>query len=147
MRERLGREYFKWLGRLKEASGHSSFKNHCPGSPACSSRTGYTAARCSGSFTSRWDIVHVATNCFQVCASLLHHPLPSSYPTPSSLKVGWRQDGLHVLHVVLYPRYKYDLPVLAMDLVVVPGGRVSLAIVDACPVSKNLSLPPHYMQV
>ena len=52
-----------------------------------------------------------------------------------------------MLHVVLYPRYKYDLPILAMDMVVVPGGRVSLAIVDACPVSKNLALPPHYMQV
>ena len=85
--------------------------------------------------------------------TMLHtnaHTMPHTMPhtnTPCSLQVGWRQDGLHVLHVVLYPRYKYDLPVLAMDLVVVPGGRVSLAIVDACPVSKNLSLPPHYLQV
>eukprot|EP00955_Chlamydomonas_euryale_P061936 358234-Chlamydomonas_euryale.AAC.9 len=60
------------------------------------------------------------------------------------LEVGVRQDGLQVLHAVLYPRYAYDLPILAMDLVVTPAGRVSLAIVDACPVSPDLSLPPHY---
>lgn len=48
---------------------------------------------------------------------------------------------------MLYPRYKYDLPILALDLVVVPGGRVSLAIIDACPVSRNKMLPQHYMQV
>ena len=48
---------------------------------------------------------------------------------------------------MLYPRYKYDLPILALDLVVVPGGRISLAIIDACPVSRNKMLPQHYMQV
>ena len=68
-------------------------------------------------------------------------------PPPSLSQVGWRQDGLHVLHVVLYPRYKYDMPILAMDLVVTPGGRVSLAIIDACPVTRDMTLPAHYMQV
>ena len=77
--------------------------------------------------------------------------IPSANPARRSSsspgQVGWRQDGLHVLHVVLFPRYKYDLPILAMDVVVMPGGRVSLAVIDACPVNKNMTLPPHYMQV
>lgn len=37
------------------------------------------------------------------------------------LEVGLRQDGLQVLHAVLYPRYAIDLPILAMDLVVAKG--------------------------
>ncbi|GAX73683.1 hypothetical protein CEUSTIGMA_g1134.t1 [Chlamydomonas eustigma] len=61
------------------------------------------------------------------------------------IEVAIRQDGLQVLHVVLYPRYKYDLPILAMDLVIAKD-RVSLVVVDACPISKNKTLPPHYMQ-
>lgn len=52
-----------------------------------------------------------------------------------------------VLHMVLYPRYGFDLPILSSDLVVLPNGKVSLAIIDACPVSEDLSLPPHYVQV
>ena len=47
--------------------------------------------------------------------------------------------------MVLYPRYQYDMPIFAMDLVVA-GGAVSLAIVDVCPV-RGMRLPPHYMQV
>lgn len=37
------------------------------------------------------------------------------------LEVAHRQDGLQVLHAVLYPRYAYDVPILAMDLVVAKG--------------------------
>lgn len=62
------------------------------------------------------------------------------------LEVACRQDGLQVLHLVMYPRYTYDLPLFCLDLVVAPGGRVTLAIVDACPVTKNLTLPAHYME-
>eukprot|EP00798_Chlamydomonas_sp_ICE-L_P016547 gene16547-22776_t len=60
------------------------------------------------------------------------------------IEVVWRQDGLQVMHVVLYPRYDYDMPILAMDLVIA-GGAVTLAIIDACPV-RSMKLPPHYMQ-
>jgi len=61
------------------------------------------------------------------------------------VEVGHRQDGLQVLHAVLYPRYAYDVPILAMDLVVI-NGNVTLAIIDACPVRKNMQLPAHYLQ-
>ncbi|KAJ9522471.1 hypothetical protein QJQ45_008231 [Haematococcus lacustris] len=61
------------------------------------------------------------------------------------LEVGTRQDGLDVLHVVLYPRYAYDLPILAMDLVLVKG-VASLAIVDACPVRAGQELPSYYLE-
>lgn len=40
----------------------------------------------------------------------------------------------------------HDLPILALDIVLV-NGRCTLAVVDACPVSANLSLPQHYMQL
>lgn len=42
-------------------------------------------------------------------------------------------------------RYDYDLPILAMDMVIA-GGAITLAVVDACPLSSNLSLPRHYLQ-
>lgn len=61
------------------------------------------------------------------------------------LEVAVRQDGLHVLHVVMYPRYEYDLPIFAMD-VVASKGVVTLAIVDACPSRGDKSLPPQYLQ-
>lgn len=48
-----------------------------------------------------------------------------------------------MLHCVLYPRLTFDLPILSMDIVA-NAGRVSLAIVDPCPVSPNLQLPPFY---
>jgi len=43
------------------------------------------------------------------------------------------------------PRYDFDLPILALDLVVA-GGRVTLAVADACPLAANLRLPNHYMK-
>jgi hypothetical protein len=42
-------------------------------------------------------------------------------------------------------RYDFDIPILAMDLVAA-GGAVTLAIIDACPVSSRLTLPQHYVQ-
>lgn len=59
------------------------------------------------------------------------------------LEVAVRQDGLEVLHCVWYPRPQFDLPILSVD-VVASAGRVSLALVDPCPVSPDLSLPPPY---
>ena len=59
------------------------------------------------------------------------------------LEVAVRQDGLQVVHCVMYPRPEFDLPILSMDLVA-NGDRITLAIVDPCPVTGNLSLPPFY---
>jgi len=61
------------------------------------------------------------------------------------VEVACRQDGLQVVHVVMYPRYAYDLPIWAMDVVVIKG-VVTLAIVDACPVRDKLALPFLYLQ-
>jgi hypothetical protein len=68
-----------------------------------------------------------------------------SQTVPASVKP--HHTRYHLLH---HPhahanRYDYDLPILALDLVVV-GGTVTLAVADACPLSPNLSLPRHYMQ-
>jgi len=59
------------------------------------------------------------------------------------LEVAARQDGLHVLHCVIYPRTEFELPILSLDMVAVDG-RVSLAIIDPCPVTTDRSLPQYY---
>lgn len=59
------------------------------------------------------------------------------------LEVATRQDGLQVLHCVMYPRPNFDLPILSLDLVAMEG-RVTLAIIDPCPVTQDLSLPAYY---
>jgi phycocyanobilin:ferredoxin oxidoreductase len=61
------------------------------------------------------------------------------------LEVAVRQDGLQVVHCVMYPKPEFDLPILSLDLVA-NGDRVSLAIIDPCPVTGNLSLPPFYVK-
>jgi phycocyanobilin:ferredoxin oxidoreductase len=61
------------------------------------------------------------------------------------LEVAVRQDGLQVVHCVMYPRPEFDLPILSLD-VVANGDRVSLAIIDPCPVTGNLSLPEFYVK-
>lgn len=59
------------------------------------------------------------------------------------LEVAVRQDGLQVLHCVMFPRIKFDLPILSLDLVGFKG-RPSLAIIDPCPVHLDQSLPQLY---
>jgi phycocyanobilin:ferredoxin oxidoreductase len=61
------------------------------------------------------------------------------------LEVAVRQDGLQIAHCVMFPRITFDLPIVCFDVVSFEG-KVSLAIIDACPVSKNLSLPGFYVQ-
>lgn len=51
-----------------------------------------------------------------------------------------------MFHCVMYPRLEYDLPILSMD-VVAKRGKVSLAIIDPCPVSLDRSLPSIYDQM
>lgn len=48
-----------------------------------------------------------------------------------------------VFHCVICPRLEFDLPILSIDLVVA-NERVTLAIVDPCPLSPSLKLPPIY---
>lgn len=60
------------------------------------------------------------------------------------LEIAVRQDGLQVVHCVMYPHLEFDLPILSLDMVA-SDGRVSLGIIDPCPVTRNLSLPPHFV--
>ena len=61
------------------------------------------------------------------------------------LEVAWGLGGLEVLHCVVYPWADVPAPVYAADLVAF-GGRVTLGIADACPVTADLSLPEPYVQ-
>ena len=59
------------------------------------------------------------------------------------IEVAVQQDGLQVLHCVMYPRNTFDVPILSLDMVAY-NGRPTFAIVDPCPVSQDLSLPRVY---
>jgi phycocyanobilin:ferredoxin oxidoreductase len=61
------------------------------------------------------------------------------------LELSKRNDGLEVLHMVMFPRVRYDLPILCLDMVAFKG-RVSFVIVDASPVSRDGKLPQVYLQ-
>eukprot|EP00242_Pyramimonas_sp_CCMP2087_P013118 CAMPEP_0198213140 /NCGR_PEP_ID=MMETSP1445-20131203/28695_1 /TAXON_ID=36898 /ORGANISM="Pyramimonas sp., Strain CCMP2087" /LENGTH=289 /DNA_ID=CAMNT_0043887741 /DNA_START=234 /DNA_END=1103 /DNA_ORIENTATION=- len=56
------------------------------------------------------------------------------------LEVAVSGVGLEVLHIVMYPRVEYDLPIYAVDIVGFKG-RVTFCIADLCPFSNDLSLP------
>jgi hypothetical protein len=56
-----------------------------------------------------------------------------------------RPPVTHDAPALPFSRYDFDLPILALDVVVV-GGQVTLAVADACPLASNLMLPAHYMQ-
>ena len=74
----------------------------------------------------------------------LPHP-PSTLVTTSSLSPARPPPTrpAQVFHCVMFPRLTFDLPILSMDLVAV-NGRVTLAIIDPCPVTPNLQLPTLY---
>jgi phycocyanobilin:ferredoxin oxidoreductase len=62
------------------------------------------------------------------------------------LEAAVRDDGLAVLHCVLYPRLALGgggFPILSLDAVAV-GDAVSLTIVDPCPARLDGRLPPAY---
>ena len=48
------------------------------------------------------------------------------------LELACREDGLEVLHCVMYPRARYSLPIFALDMVGVKG-KVTFCIVDLAP--------------
>ena len=88
-----------------------------------------------------------------LCTLLPSRLAPASPPPPITHRHGCfvvphlprPPHCLQVFHCVMYPRLEYDLPILSMDLVA-NAGRVSLAIVDPCPLSPGLQLPPVYEQ-
>lgn len=50
-------------------------------------------------------------------------------------------SGLSVLHVVMWPRPEFDIPIFGLDLVARRGGTVGFAIADLSPVELDGSLP------
>ena len=61
------------------------------------------------------------------------------------LELAKREDGLEVLRMVMFPRVRYDLPIVALDMVSF-SGRVSFVIADASPVHRGRKLPDVYVQ-
>ncbi|GMH37134.1 hypothetical protein BSKO_05007 [Bryopsis sp. KO-2023] len=55
------------------------------------------------------------------------------------IELARRQDKLQVLHCIMVPRIKYDLPIFACDMV--GAGRVNFAAVDLTPSSLSAKLP------
>jgi phycocyanobilin:ferredoxin oxidoreductase len=79
-----------------------------------------------------WPRLQVENRAYSSCAFRKLH-----------MEVAARQDGLQVLHCVMYPHLTFDLPLLSMDLVT-NEGRVTFAIIDPCPSSLGRVLPPYY---
>ena len=61
------------------------------------------------------------------------------------IELGKRNDGLEVMRMVMFPRARYALPILALDMVAI-NGRVSFVIADASPVSESKEVPEEYAQ-
>ena len=61
------------------------------------------------------------------------------------LELSKRKDGLEVLHMVMFPRVRFDLPILCLDMVGF-NGKIAFVIVDASPVRSNGKLPDVYVQ-
>ena len=50
-------------------------------------------------------------------------------------------SGLSVLHVVMWPRKNFDVPIFGLDIVARKGGTIGFAIADVSPVTLNRQLP------
>ncbi|KAL3149332.1 hypothetical protein ABBQ32_002138 [Trebouxia sp. C0010 RCD-2024] len=81
----------------------------------------------------RWPRMQLENRCYQSTVFRKLH-----------LELAHRQDGLQVVHCVMYPRLEYDLPILSFDMVG-KDDRVSLVCIDPCPVAMDRSLPPVYV--
>lgn len=84
---------------------------------------------------SRWPRMQIENRCYQSDVFRKLH-----------IELAHRQDGLQVVHCVMYPRLEYDLPILSFDMVG-KDERVSLVCIDPCPVAMDRSLPPVYVSV
>ena len=59
------------------------------------------------------------------------------------LEVAKMKSGLNILHVNMYPRYEYDIPIFGADIVASPKS-VGAAIVDISSICEDRSLPESY---
>jgi phycocyanobilin:ferredoxin oxidoreductase len=72
------------------------------------------------------------------------------YQTPQfrklHLELAHLNQGLDILHCVMFPRSDYSLPIFGTDLVGSKTGVISAAIVDLSPVNPDRSLPLCYQR-
>jgi phycocyanobilin:ferredoxin oxidoreductase len=59
------------------------------------------------------------------------------------LEVAQMKSGLDILHVNMYPRYEYDIPIFGADIVA-SSKSVGAAIVDISSIREDRSLPEQY---
>jgi phycocyanobilin:ferredoxin oxidoreductase len=59
------------------------------------------------------------------------------------LEVAQMKSGLDILHINMYPRYEYDIPIFGADIVASPKA-VGAAIVDISSIREDRSLPEQY---
>lgn len=62
------------------------------------------------------------------------------------LELAHSENGLDILHCVMFPNPKYLLPIFGMDLVGIQGQSISAAIVDLSPINGSPSLPEQYQR-
>jgi phycocyanobilin:ferredoxin oxidoreductase len=59
------------------------------------------------------------------------------------LEIAQMKSGLDILHINMYPRYEYDIPIFGAD-VVASSKSVGAAIVDITSIREDRSLPQNY---
>merc|ERR1712050_659066 len=60
------------------------------------------------------------------------------------MELAARQDGLQVLHVVMFPKRHFDIPILGIDAIA-KEDTLNFVIVDMSPVRRNRSLQDFYL--
>ena len=72
------------------------------------------------------------------------------YQTPQfrklHLELAQIDNGLDILHCVMFPNPEYALPIFGVDLVGRRDGGMSAAIADLSPINADCTLPIHYQQ-
>jgi phycocyanobilin:ferredoxin oxidoreductase len=61
------------------------------------------------------------------------------------MELASRQDGIQSFRLIMYPRIRFDLPILYMN-VIADSKRIRLAIADTSPVRWDKSLPDFYSE-
>eukprot|EP01026_Neomeris_dumetosa_P029028 TRINITY_DN23534_c0_g1_i8.p1 TRINITY_DN23534_c0_g1~~TRINITY_DN23534_c0_g1_i8.p1 ORF type:complete len:684 (-),score=131.34 TRINITY_DN23534_c0_g1_i8:291-2342(-) len=62
------------------------------------------------------------------------------------IEVAYRQDGVRILHVVMFPRPSYELPIFQMDVVEFDE-RITFMCMDMGPVTYDRKLPVEYSEM
>jgi hypothetical protein len=63
-----------------------------------------------------------------------------------NLSISSREDGLQIFHMVAFPRFEFDFPVLHVHLMA-RKTKISLAVIDSSPVKWDRSLPEFYTEM